>query len=101
MKRIKNAFLVAMWVLKNPISVVNFETLTKILELILEVAEKKQHLMTRLCLVNPEDNEEFCSVSIWAGTGDDSSPTKRIAELLAENHALKEQVQFLEDQLED
>lgn len=102
MKRIKNAFLVFIWVLKNPISVANFETLTKILELLLEVAEKKRHLMTRLCFVtvDGEESSEFGGVSIWAGAGDESSPTNRIAELLAENDALKERVRFLEDQLD-
>ena len=91
--RISNAFKICFWALKNPYALKesNFKILSDLLGLILEVANKGSHRMTHLAYVHPEEGEQQI-VSIWAGAGIGSSPTKRIAELLEENSRLKTQL---------
>jgi len=90
-RRLSNAVGIGWWCLRNPQTVNsgNFKMLSDLLGLILKVSETDRPLMTHIALVHPEDGKEHQIVSIWAGAGMGSSPTKRIAELLEENARLK------------
>lgn len=76
---------------KNPqvLNKNNFKMLADLLGLILKVGKEDRHMMTHIAFVHPETGKEHQVVSIWAGAGVSSSPTKRIAELLEENQRLK------------
>lgn len=88
--KLKNALKIGIWAFRNPLCLQlgNFEMLSKLFEMILKVSMEQRPLMTHIGYVHPEEgNKEI--VSIWAGAGMGASPTKRIAELLAENNLLK------------
>lgn len=81
--RLLNAFKLAWWAYRNPLTIQpsNFQMLSDILKLILEVATKHRPRMTRIAYVHPIDGSEQAIVSIWAGAGVAADPLKRIEEL--------------------
>lgn len=87
---VANGFKLGYWAFKNPLTIApsNFKMLSDLLGLILAVAKEDRHRMTHIAFVHPTEGEQQI-VSIWAGAGMDADPTKRIAELLAENSRLK------------
>ena len=87
---VANGFKLGYWAFKNPLTIApsNFKMLSDLLGLILAVAKEDRHKMTHIAFVHPTEGEHQI-VSIWAGAGMDADPTKRIAELLAENSRLK------------
>lgn len=89
--RIKNALKLFVWALMCPdvMRAGNFKMLSDLLILILKVASEHRHRMTHIAYIHPDDNKEHEIVSIWAGAGLTSDPTKRIEELLNENSKLK------------
>lgn len=89
--RIVNAIKLAWWAFQNPqtLNIANFKMLSDLMGLIMEVANKRRHRMTRIAFIHPDDGEEKEIVSIWAGAGIAAEPLKRIAELLEENRKLK------------
>lgn len=91
--RVKNAFIVGFWAFNNPDTLRehNFKMLSDLLSLIMKVAEEDKHMMTHIAYVHPEEGEKQI-VSIWAGAGIESDPTKRISELLSENAKLKSEL---------
>ena len=91
--RTKNAFVIAYWAFKNPESLnsSNFKMICDLLCLIMKVAEENRPVMSNVAYVHPVEGEKQI-VSIWAGAGLGSSPTKRIAELLSENSELRERI---------
>lgn len=93
---VKNAFKLFLWALVNPKTLQenNFKMLSDLLTLILKVSIEDRHLMTHIAYVHPEEGEQQI-VSIWAGAGIESSPTKRIAELLRENKNLRNKISKL------
>ena len=90
MRRITTAIKVGFWAFKNPqtLNEFNFKMLSSLLGLILKVSHEQRPMMTQIAYIHPEEGEKAI-VSIWAGAGIDSSPTKRITELLEENSKLK------------
>lgn len=89
--RLINGIKLFWWAIKNPdtIKPAMFKLLSDLLVLILTVSKEDRHRMTSIAFIHPEDGKEHQIVSIWAGAGVDSSPTKRIQELLEENSRLK------------
>lgn len=89
--RIKNALAMFVWALKNPQTMQenNFKMLSDLFTLIMKVANENRHYMTRVAMIHPDTGKEHTIVSIWAGAGLDSDPTKRITELISENNRLK------------
>lgn len=89
-RRVLNGFMLGYWAYKNPLTIApsNFKMLSDLLGLILAVAKEDRPRMTHIAFVHPTEGEQQI-VSIWAGAGMDADPTKRIAELLAENSRLK------------
>ena len=87
---VANGFKLGYWAFKNPLTInpSNFKMPSDLLGLILAVAKEDRHRMTHIAFVHPTEGEQQI-VSIWAGAGMDADPTKRIAELLAENTRLK------------
>lgn len=92
MKRIKNAIKLFYWALKHPdvIEISTFDILTKLLLFIMKVAEERKSYMTNFGIISVGKSKDI--VNIWAGPELDSSPTKRIIELLEENIKLKEEI---------
>ena len=90
MTRLLNALKIGYWAFCNPqtLSPKNFEMLSSLLGLILEVADTGRHRMSHIAYIHPEEGEKQI-VSMWAGVGVDANPVKRIAELLEENSKLK------------
>jgi len=93
MRRVLNAVKIGYWAFKNPktLQVGNFKMLSSLFELICKVSLEDRHLMSHIAYVHPEEGEKQI-VSIWAGAGIESSPTKRIKELIEENAELKLQL---------
>lgn len=91
--RIKNAFRLFFWALRNPkvLKPGNLKMLSDLFLLILKVANEDRHMMTHVAFVHPDEGEKQI-VSIWAGAGAGAEPTKRIAELIEENAILKAQL---------
>lgn len=87
---VANSIKLGYWAFKNPLTIApsNFKMLSDLLGLILAVAKDDRHRITHIAFVHPTEGEQQI-VSIWAGAGMDADPTKRIAELLAENSRLK------------
>lgn len=90
-RRFTNAIKLAYWAFKNPntFRASNFEMLSTLFKLIMDVAQEDRHRMTHIAFIHPEDGTEHQIVSIWAGAGAAAEPTKRIKELLEENSRLK------------
>jgi len=90
MKRLINALKFGYYAFKNPLTLHagNFKMLADLHALIMKVAVEDKHLMTHIAYIHPTEGEQQI-VSIWAGAGIASSPTKRISELLEENRKLK------------
>ena len=88
--KFRNAWVIWWWALTNPKSLEpsNFKMLSDLFILIMKVAETDRHMMTHIAYIHPDEGEKQI-VSIWAGAGAAAEPTKRIAELLAENSRLK------------
>jgi hypothetical protein len=63
-------------------------SMTSLFELIFKAATERRPMMTRVAFVCPLDFG-LPEISIWVGIGSDSSPDKRISELLRENDRLK------------
>lgn len=91
--RILNALRIFIWAFKNPYAIKdhNLKMLSDLLVMILKVQEENRHIMTHIAFVHPEEGEKQI-VSILAGAGIGSSPTKRISELLEENAKLKSEL---------
>ena len=91
MRRFTNAIKMGFFTYKNPkiFQQYTFKMLADLFELILKVSKEDRHMMTHIAFVHPEDGTEHQIVSIWAGAGAASEPTKRIKELLEENSRLK------------
>lgn len=89
--KIKSFFHFGAWAFMNPDSVTisNFKMLSDLLIMIFKVAEERRHMMTRIACIHPETGKDHEIVSIWAGSGIDSDPIKRISELIKENDLLK------------
>ena len=89
--RLINAFKLLIWGWQNPktLNPKNFKLLSDLLGLIFKVASEHRHMMTHIAYVHPDEGEKEIA-SIWVGAGVNSSPTKRIKELMEENKALKE-----------
>jgi len=88
--RFKNACTVWLWSWNNPraLQPSNFKMLSDLFGLIMTVVNEDRHMMTHIAYIHPDEGEKQI-VSIWAGAGAGAEPTKRIAELLAENSRLK------------
>jgi len=89
--RLFNAIKIGMMAFMHPqmLQQSNFKLLVDLFMLIMKCATEKRHMMTRLAYVHPEAGTENEIVSIWAGAGMTSDPTRRISELLEENAKLK------------
>jgi hypothetical protein len=98
MKKVIIALQVAVMAYKNPnvLTEVNFKMLCSLLKLILEVSESRNHRLSHLCYLHPEEGQKEI-VSIWAGAGVGAEPIKRIEELISENQQLKNQLSKLID----
>ena len=91
--RLMNAIQMGVLVWRKP---ENFNTdslrmASDITTMIFDVGKDQKHRMTRLCLVHVHGTTHEV-VSLWAGAGIGSSPTKRIEELLEENRLLKREL---------
>ena len=91
--QIINALKIGLWAFNNPYTLneSNFKMLSDLFGLIMKVATEHKHMMTHIAYVHPEEGEKQI-VSIWAGAGIGSEPTKRIEELIKENSMLKTQL---------
>ncbi len=89
MKRLLNAIKFGYYTFKNPetMQAHNFKMLAYLFTLIFKVSAEDRHMMTHVAYVHPTEGEKQI-VSIWAGAGLESCPTKRISELLEENRKL-------------
>jgi hypothetical protein len=93
LQRIRIAMSTALLVWRDPthFSADALKMSSDITGLIFKVGKEQKPMMTKLCLVHV-DGEQHEVVSIWAGAGIGSSPTKRIEELLEENRILKREL---------
>lgn len=89
-----NGFKVGWWVFKNPnlLNGDNLKMISDLFGLILKVATEQKHRMTHIAHIHPDSGEKNEIVSIWAGSGIGSNPTKRISELISENELLKNEL---------
>jgi len=90
---VARGFKIGYWAFKNPLVLQtgNFQMLTDLMTMILTVANEDRHMMSHIGFIHPDEGEQQI-VSIWAGAGLGAEPTKRIAELLAENARLKSEL---------
>lgn len=79
------------WLNPNPINEQMFKINMKLFEFIITVRKENRPYFTRFGHIHPDDGETPI-VTIWAAPGADSSPEKRIKELLEENESLRAQI---------
>lgn len=93
MRRLTNAIKIGIWAFKNPLTIQakNFELLSGLMELILDVADEGKPRMAHISQVQLDGTNKDI-VSIWAGYGYAAEPLGRIKELLEENAKLKQKI---------
>ena len=70
---------------------VNLQNIVRLYDLIFKAQTDDKNYMTKIAVLYP-DKTERAIVTLWVGAGVDSSPEKRITELLEENEELKRQL---------
>lgn len=79
----------------NQQTMANFKVVCQLTIMIMKVAKERRPMMMHIGFVHPDVDLSGEVVSIWAGAGMTSDPTKRITELLEENRLLKNQISHL------
>ena len=78
------------WMQPGMITVGTFQSMSKLMEILLKVANEGTPMMTKLAVVVA--NEQHDLVTVWAGKGANADPYDRIVELRNEIDALKVQL---------
>lgn len=78
------------WVQPGMFTVGTFQSMSKLMEILLKVANDGTPMMTKLAVVVA--NEQHDLVTVWAGRGANADPYDRIVELRNEIDALKVQL---------
>ncbi len=77
----------------NSFTYKNLKMITSLYEMIFRVAKEYKPLMTHIAYIHPIDGKEESLVSLWAGSGYDASPIKRIDELRKEIEMLRAELE--------